>query len=206
MAADAARSEALGWLPPAQANPWQHLSSTTCYQNAWMTVREDAVVAPDGNRSVYGVVSPTNVALGVVPIDQQGYTWLVGQYRYPLDCYSWEIPEGGGNPELDNASEAARELREETGLVAATMEHLMTLHTSNCFTSEQAHIFVARDLTMGQAQPDPSEKLQVCRLPLQSAIELARCGVITDGMSVAALLRLAADEKSSASGLHGTGR
>lgn len=114
----------------------------------------------------------------------------MGQYRYPLNAYSWEIPEGGGNPALPAEQEAARELREETGLKAAKWRHLMTLHTSNCFTSERAEIFVATELTMGPADPDPTESLQLCRLPLSAAQALARQGVITDAMSVAALLNL----------------
>lgn len=192
MADDAKLEQALQWLPPAQENPWQTRSGEVKYANPWMTVREHAVIAPDGQPSIYGVVSPTHLALGVVPIDDAEFTWLVGQYRYPLGRYSWEIPEGGGDPEADPRLEAARELREETGLVAASLEPLMTLHTSNCFTSEKALIFVARGLVQGEADPDPSEKLQVCRLPLSAAVTLAREGVITDGMSVAALLRLAA--------------
>lgn len=192
MAADAGLEAALAWLPPDQRSPWQTRASEIKYSNPWMSVREDAVIAPDGQPSIYGVVSPTHLALGVVPIDDEDHTWLVGQYRYPLNRYSWEIPEGGGDPDVDPLQEAARELREETGLIAGSLEPLMVLHTSNCFTSERAQIYVARDLTAGEARPDPSEKLQVCRLPLAAAVTLARAGVITDGMSVAALLRLAA--------------
>ncbi|MEM7708790.1 MAG: NUDIX hydrolase [Pseudomonadota bacterium] len=179
------------WLPPPQPSPWQQLASRHIYRNPWITVREDQVVQEGAEPGIYGVVEPAGLALGVVPVDAEGYTWLVGQYRYTLGDYSWEIPEGGGDPALDPVEEAARELREETGLTAASWRHLMTLHTSNCFTSERAEIYVATDLTPGTPDPDPTERLQVCRLPLSAAQDLARQGVITDAMSVAALLKLA---------------
>ncbi len=178
------------WLPPDQPSPWRQLESRPIYSNSWLSLREDQVVHGNAEPGIYGVVEPTGLALGVVPIDGQGFTWLVGQYRYPLGCYSWEIPEGGGDPGLEPRAEAARELREETGLSASTWQHLMTLHTSNCFTSERAEIFVATGLTLGEPDPDPTEKLQLCHLPLSAAQALARRGVITDAMSVSALLKL----------------
>ncbi len=178
------------WLPPAQPNPWQTLKSREIYKNSWLTLREDQVRHLTNEPGIYGVVEPANLALGIVPIDANGYTWLVGQYRYPMQSYSWEIPEGGGDPQLPVEQEAARELREETGLKAASWRHLMTLHTSNCFTSERAEIFVATDLTIGTPDPDPTESLQLCHLPLTAAQALARQGIITDAMSVAALLKL----------------
>ncbi|MEM9532246.1 MAG: NUDIX hydrolase [Pseudomonadota bacterium] len=186
----ARKSDPTSWLPAPQANPWTRRERREIYRNPWLTLVEDQVLTPAGTEGIYGVVAPRGLALGVVPVDPDNFTWLVGQYRYPLDRYSWEIPEGGGAPELDPVAEAARELKEETGLTAATWTHLMTLHTSNCFTSERAEIYLATDLKEGAPEPDETERLQLCRLPLTAACELARTGVITDAMSVAALLRL----------------
>ncbi|MDJ0654751.1 MAG: NUDIX hydrolase [Xanthomonadales bacterium] len=178
------------WLPAPEPNPWVRRQSTQIYGNPWISVREDQVVRPDGSPGIYGVVEPAGIALGVVPVDEEGFTWLVGQFRYPLDHYSWEIPEGGGDPEMDPAAEAARELREETGLQADHWEPVMTLHTSNCFTSEKALIFLATGLQPGSARPDGDERLQLCRLPLSAARDLVLEGMITDAMSAAGLLRV----------------
>ena len=109
--------------PPSPAfdethNPWQVLSSAVQYENPWISVREDQVLNPAGGPGIYGVVSMKNKAIGIIPVDAGGYTWLVGQYRYPLSEYSWEIPMGGGPVALDVLESAQRELREETGFTA----------------------------------------------------------------------------------------
>ncbi len=179
------------WLPAAEPNPWRRQGGRKIYSNRWFSVEEHEVIRPDGQPGIYGLVQPARLALGVVPIDEAGHTWLVGQFRYPLSRYSWEIPEGGGDPQADPASEAARELREETGLRAGELRLIQTLHTSNCFTTEKALIYLARELTEGAPEPDGSERLQVCRLPFSAAHQLALSGVISDAMSVAAILRTA---------------
>ncbi len=179
------------WLPADESNPWRRREARQVYANPWFAVEEHQVVRPDGRPGIYGVVKPARLALGIVALDQAGYTWLVGQYRYPLGRYSWEIPEGGGDPHADPAAEAARELSEETGLTAAEWRLIQTLHTSNCFTSETALIYLARDLVQGRPAPDDSERLQVVRLPFRVAFELAAGGVISDAMSVAAIFRVA---------------
>ena len=103
---------------PAHDNPWTRLSRTVVYQNPWITLFHDEVRRPDGLPGIYGVVHYRNRAVGVVPLDEQDRVLLVGQYRYTLDLYSWEIPEGGGGMEEELLAAAQRELLEETGYSA----------------------------------------------------------------------------------------
>lgn len=175
--------------PAALPSAWTTRDSRTVYANKWIRVREDAVTRPDGAPGVYGVVSMRNLALGAVPHYPDGTTMLVGQHRYTLDAWSWEIPEGGGDPALPALDEIARELREETGLLARTWTSLGELHTSNSVTDERALLFLAEDLEEREPLPDPTEQLICWRLPLAHAVEMAAAGRITDAMSVAALLR-----------------
>lgn len=175
-----------------QKNPWTTLSSREIYLNPWIRVREDQVLKPNGNPGIYGVVEYRNRAVGVVPIDDEGYTWLVGQYRYTHNQYEWEIPEGGC-PEGESLENCAhRELLEETGLVATQLEPLLLdLQLSNSIGNETAHLFVARGLTQETPQPEDTEQITIRRLPLIEAIEMAATGQIRDSMSVIALLAIA---------------
>lgn len=178
--------------PSPTANPWTTTASRSVYRNPWIHVREDQVVNPGGGRGIYGVVEYQNRAVGVIPIDDEDHTWLVGQYRYPHGCYEWEIPEGGC-PRGETLLECARrELVEETGLVADRYELLLDgLQLSNSVSDETAYVFVARGLAFGAAAPEETEALQVRRLPLAEAIQMAADGRIRDAMSVAGLLRVA---------------
>ncbi|WP_404385997.1 NUDIX domain-containing protein [Caenispirillum salinarum] len=171
-------------------NPWTRLSRRTAYRNPWITVTEDEVLTPGGRPGIYGIMSPNSVAVGCLPVDAEGQTWLVGQWRYPLDRYSWEIPEGGASKEVPPHEEALRELREETGLTAARFQELLRLDLSNAISDEGAVVFLVWDLTAGEAAPDETEDLRLRRLPVAEAIEMAHDGRITDAISVAALLRL----------------
>jgi 8-oxo-dGTP pyrophosphatase MutT (NUDIX family) len=170
-------------------NPWHTLSTELKYHNPWISVREDQVLNPGGGRGIYGVVSMKNKALGIVPIDEEGNTWLVGQYRYPLNEYSWEIPMGGGLIELDILESAQRELKEETGLLAARWTRIARLHTSNSVTDEEGFVFLAEDLTQGELEPEETEDLRLWKLPLAEAIQMVMDDRITDGVSVAGLLK-----------------
>ncbi len=160
------------------------------YDNPWISVSHREVTAPTGNPAIYGLVHFKNTAIGVVPIDSDGNTWLVGQHRYTLDQYMWEIPEGGGLPSEDNIAVAKRELREETGITANRWTQLLELHTSNSVTDEYAVGFVAQDLMFGDCEPDDTEALQIKKLPLQSAIDMAMDGRITDGLAMACLFKV----------------
>jgi 8-oxo-dGTP pyrophosphatase MutT (NUDIX family) len=175
----------------SEANPWKTLSSRVTYDNAWIRVREDQVINPSGNPGIYGVVEYKNRAVGIIPIDESGHTWLVGQYRYTHHSYEWEIPEGGcpaGEEPLDTAK---RELLEETGIVAQEFELILDdIQLSNSTTDEVAYIYIARGLRFTKAQPEATEKLQIKRVRLEEAIAMARNGTIRDGMSVLGLLWL----------------
>lgn len=177
-------------MPQESGNPWTVLSSTTMYENPWMEVVEHKVLTPKGKPGIYGVVSPRSVATGVVPIDDEGRVTLVGQYRFPLERYSWEIPEGGGEKGVDPQASAARELREETGQTARHWMPLMTLHLSNCLTDEVAYTFLAWGLEQGAACPDDTEELAIRRVPFAEAVAMAMRGEITDSMAVASLFKL----------------
>ncbi len=177
--------------PDSESNPWTTLSSREVYANPWIRVREDQVLKPNGQPGIYGVVEYRNRAVGVVPLDEENHTWLVGQFRYTQDRYEWEIPEGGC-PEGESLEECARrELLEETGLQAGSLEPLLLdLQLSNSVSNETAHLFVARQLTVSAPQPEDTEQLVVRRLPLSEAIAMAARGEIRDAMSVIALLAL----------------
>ncbi len=169
-----------------EKNPWTTLSSRLVYDNPWIGVREDAVVHPDGERGIYGVVHFKNRAIGVLAVEG-GEVYLVGQYRYPLGRYSWEIPEGGCSEGEAPLDAARRELEEETGLRAATWRRLGEAHLSNSATDELAIWYIATDLTQGQTRPEGSEQLRVRRVPLAEALRMALAGEITDSVSLLAL-------------------
>lgn len=170
-------------------NPWKTLSTRETYQNPWIRVREDQVIDPGGMPGIYGVVEFKNRAVGVIPVDEEGYTWLVGQYRYCHHTYEWEIPEGGC-PEGEELLDCARrELLEETGIMAESYELILDgLQLSNSTTNEVAFIYIARGLTFTEAQPETTEKIEVKRVRLEDAVEMARNGTIRDAMSVTGLL------------------
>jgi 8-oxo-dGDP phosphatase len=169
---------------------WKKISSRIAFDNPWITVYEELVINPGGGRSDYGRVHFKNQAVAIVPLDGQGNTWLVGQDRYVLDAFSWELPMGGA-PLSESPLEAAkRELKEETGLTAAQWTETMRLHTSNSITDEFGIVFVAEKLTEGEPEFGETENITVRKLPLAEAFDMVRRGEITDAISVAALLDL----------------
>ncbi|MCA9815871.1 MAG: NUDIX hydrolase [Cyanobacteria bacterium HKST-UBA01] len=168
-------------------NPWQIVSTREIYDNAWINVREDEVIRPDGEPGIYGVLHFKNMAIGVLPIDKDGGIYLVGQHRYPLDQYSWEIPEGGCPENEDPFIAAQRELLEETGLSAGNWEYLGTAHLSNSVSDEVAHWYIATDLVQGEAQPEGCEDLTVRKVPFKEALAMVISGEITDSLSVMAI-------------------
>ncbi len=170
-------------------NPWQTLTIKEVYDNPWIQVSHREVLTPAGTPGIYGMVHFKNLAIGIVPLDEEGNTWLVGQYRYTLEAYSWEIPEGGGPLGTDPLLSAQRELEEETGIKAQQWTPILNLHTSNSVTDEYGIAYVAQGLSFGEAQPEETEDLVVKKLPLAEAVEMVMRGEITDSLAIAALLK-----------------
>ena len=177
---------------PNPKNPWVTISSKEIYDNQWIALSEDEVINPGCGKSLYSHVSFKNNAIGIIPLDDQNNTWLVGQHRYPLDEYSWEIPMGGGPIVNSDLESAKRELAEETGITASDWSLLLKIHTSNSVTNEVGYVFVARDLKFGESSLEESESdLVVKKLPISKAIAMAMEGEITDSLSLAGLLKIA---------------
>jgi 8-oxo-dGTP pyrophosphatase MutT (NUDIX family) len=178
--------------------PWTRRSRTVAYENPWVTVWHDEVARPDGSPGIYGVVHFANLAAGAVVLDDDDRVLLVGQHRYTLDTYSWEIPEGGvpsGESALDGAR---RELREETGVEADGWREIARVHLSNSISDEAGVLFAARATSHGAASPEPSEDLAIRWLPFDEALAMTTDGRITDAMTIIGLQRVAL-ERSAAS-------
>jgi len=172
-----------------ESNPWKTQSSNIVYSNPWVDVHHDEIINPSGNEGIYGRVHFKNIAVGVIPLDDAYNTWIVGQYRYTLKNYSWEIPEGGCPMGTDPIESAKRELLEETGITATEWLKIMDLHTSNSVTDEIAHLYLATNLKFGVAQPEETELLRIKKIPFDELYTITMNGEITDAMSVSAILK-----------------
>ena len=173
-----------------EKNPWKKLSGKNIYNNPWISLDEDKVINPGGGKSIYGKVHFKNYAIGIVPLDEELNTWLVGQWRYSLNEYSWEIPMGGGPLNEDILTSAKRELKEETGLSANKWEKILKIHTSNSVTDEIGYAFLAQDLTQGETAFEETEDLDIRKLPLKEALNMVMRDEITDSISMAAILKI----------------
>ncbi len=170
--------------------PWQQLDSTVAYENNWIQVHHDNVITPSGTEGIYGVVSFKGGATAIIPIDENGNTSLVEQFRYTINESTWEIPKGSADPGESRLEGAKRELKEETGLIAEEWEHLMKIHTSISCTDEITEVFIARSLTQGEPELEATEDIVARKLPLKEVIQMVLDGEITDSISAAALLRV----------------
>jgi 8-oxo-dGTP pyrophosphatase MutT (NUDIX family) len=153
-------------------------------------VTEFDVLTPGGNPGIYGKVHFKNLAMGIIALDTEGMIPLVGQYRFPLQAYSWEIPEGGGRLDRDPLLSAQRELREETGLVARNWTELFRMHLSNSVSDEHAIIYLATDLLQEAPEPEDTEQFSHRRVSIDEAYAMVLNGEITDSISVAAILHV----------------
>jgi len=176
---------------------WKKLNSRTVWENDWMQILEDEVINPGGGNNQYGHVHFKNRAVAIIPLDENDNVWLVGQERYTLNTWSWELPMGGAPLDEGPLDAAQRELKEETGLAADKWTEIMRLHMSNSITDEAGIVYLAENLTEGEPEFEESEDLEIRKLPLAEALAMVNDGEITDAISVAALLRIAALRKSS---------
>ena len=176
---------------PRDVGPWRRRSRQVAYRNPWIELRHDEVDRPDGSPGIYGVVHYRNAAVGVVAVGTDGRLLLVGQHRYALDRYSWEIPEGGAPLDEDPLEGARRELAEETGFTAGSIRELFRFTLSNSVTDEVGVIYLATDLLAGEASPDPTEDLAVRWATLDEVLAEIDAGEIHDLMTIAGVCRYA---------------
>jgi len=175
---------------PIYPSTWKTINSKEVYKTPWIKVKDNSVTDPGGNNGVYAVVEFQNLAVGVIPLDEENNTWIVGQFRYPMNAYSWEIPEGGGNLKSPALESAKRELLEETGIVAKDWKLILEMDLSNSASDEKAFIYVAKDLSFQESNPDENEDLQILKIPFQELYERVLSGEIRDSLTVAGVLRL----------------
>lgn len=178
-------------MSSTESNPWRRLSRKVAYENPWIEVRHDEVIRPDGLPGIYGVVHFRNRAVGVVPMDSRDRVLLVGQFRYTMDRYSWEIPEGGSPLDEDPEAAARRELAEETGYVGGEWRELCRAELSNSVTDESTILFVATALEEGPASPEGTEQLQLRWVAFEEAMAMIARGELRDAMTILALQALA---------------
>jgi 8-oxo-dGTP pyrophosphatase MutT (NUDIX family) len=170
-------------------NPWQIIDQTTAYDNNWIKVTHFNVINPSGGKGVYGKVHFKNIAIGIVPLDEYMNTYIVGQYRFPINLYSWEIPEGGGPLKDEPLDSAKRELLEETGLKAERWIKILDMHLSNSVSDEACAVYIATGLSQHAAMPEETEQLIIKKIPFDEVYQMVRDGKITDALTVAAILK-----------------
>ncbi len=170
-------------------NPWKVVHSEKVYESPWIGVHKHEVITPANTPGTYSTVHFKNKAIGIIPLDADFNTWIVGQYRFPINCYSWEIPEGGGVLTVPYQESAARELHEETGITAEKYTEILRMHLSNSASDEEAIVFVAQGLSFGLAHPEETEELQLKKIPFLELFDWVNTGKITDAITIAAVYK-----------------
>ena len=173
-----------------QQNPWQIIDGQEVYSNSWISLTHYNVINPSGGVGIYGKMHFKNYAIGIFPLDEDLNTYLVGQYRFPVESYSWEMPEGGGPLQDDPLDSAKRELLEETGLKATEWTKILEMHLSNSVSDEKSIIYLCRNLSQHQAMPEETEQLVVKKVPFDEVYEMVKVGKITDSLTVAAVMKV----------------
>jgi 8-oxo-dGTP pyrophosphatase MutT (NUDIX family) len=173
-------------------NPWTTLSGEVKYENKWIKVTEYQVINPGGGSGIYGKIHYKNIGIGILPLDEDDNTWLVGQYRYTLNEFHWELPEGGGPLHEDSLEAAKRELKEETGIIAKRWTRLLTVNPSNSTTDEVGILYLAEDLSFGYTELEETEAdLKLRKISLRDAIAMVDSGEITDTLTMLGLMKMA---------------
>lgn len=169
---------------------WQRVSGKIKYDNPWITVTEDQVINPAGKPGIYGKVHFKNLAIGIVPMDNEGNIYFVRQFRYVLNEYSLEIPEGGGPLHVDPLESAIKELKEETGLVAQKWSIILDMHLSNSVSDERSIVYLAENLTQGTPDPEETESFTIHKYHIDVVLKMIDRKEITDAITIAAILKL----------------
>ena len=170
-------------------NPWTLLEKKLVYESPWISVSHHDVLNPAGNPGTYSVVHFKNLAIGVLPLDENFNTWIVGQYRYPHEEFTWEIPEGGGKLGIDTLNSAKRELEEECGIIARKFTFIQKMQLSNSATDEVAYIYVAQDISFTKSSPDENEELHIKKVHFDELYEMVLSGKVTDSLTATAVLK-----------------
>jgi 8-oxo-dGTP pyrophosphatase MutT (NUDIX family) len=172
----------------SEDNPWTTLSTEPRFEDDFVRVDDHRVINPAGREANYGVVHFKNIGLRILPVDAEGQTFLVGQYRYGADYFSWEFPAGNQDPGEDSRDGAKRELREEIGQIATEWLDLAEIVPSGSITDQRERSYVAWDLHKAEQDLDEQEAIRVKRLPFAEAVRMAVSGEIRDAGSIVALL------------------
>ena len=170
-------------------NPWKINSTKKYYDSPWISLIEHQVTRPKGDPGIYVIAEFKHRAICVLPLDENYNTWIVGQFRLPINEYSWEIPEGGGPFSEEPLDSAKRELMEECGIEAKEWKLIAETYMSNAGTDEKAMIYVARNLSFHQSNPEPTEVLEVQKLPFEELFQMVMRGDVKDAPSVIAVLK-----------------
>lgn len=173
-----------------EENPWITVSKKVVYENKWITVEEHDVITPSGTNGIYGVVRPKDIAIAILPLDEDNNTWIVGQYRYTLDSYEWELIEGGCSKNEIPIEAAKRELKEEAGIIASDFELVLEMQLSNSKSDEKSYSYIAKGLSFTTSEPEETEQIQVKKIAFSDLVNMCLNGTIKDALTIATVLAI----------------